>query len=96
MSGSQRAGCWRVRVLTSAEPEGPLLAAALAFPPQPLSGLTNIDPSTIQSFHGDEKTLPLGPNPVGHGDSTVFKDHCSGWLRVPPHLAKIRVLVAAL
>lgn len=57
--------------------------------------LTNVDPPSIQSFHGNEEALPLAPNSIGHGDSTVFEDHSSGWLGVPPHLAKIRDWVAA-
>lgn len=95
MSSPKRAGCWRGGVRTSAEPEWQWLASAFAFLPQFLLGLTNIDPPAVQSFHGDEKALPLASNPVGHRDSTVFKDHCAGWLGVPPHLAKIRVWVAA-
>ena len=63
-------------------------------PCPPLRVLTNIDPPSIQAFHGDKEALPLVPNSVGHRDSTVFKDDGSGWLRVPPNLAKIRECMA--
>lgn len=51
-----------------------------------MSLLTDVNPASIQAFHGDVETLTLLTKPVGHWDGTVLKYHRSSRLRIPTHL----------
>lgn len=51
-----------------------------------ISLLTNVNPASVQAFHGDVEPLTLLTKPVGHWDGTVLKYHRSSRLRVPTHL----------
>lgn len=48
--------------------------------------LTDVNPASIQAFHGDIEALSFLAEPVAHWNSAVLKDHCPGGLRVPAHL----------
>lgn len=48
--------------------------------------LTDVNPASVQAFHGDAKALSLLAEPVARWNSTVLKDHRPGGLRVPTHL----------
>lgn len=48
--------------------------------------LTNINPASIQAFHGDAEALSFLTKPVSHWNGTVLKYDRSGWLRVPAYL----------
>lgn len=51
-----------------------------------VSLLTNVNPASIQAFHGDIESLSLLTEPVGHWNGTILKYDRSGRLRVPAHL----------
>lgn len=51
-----------------------------------ISLLTDVNPASVQAFHGDVEPLTLLTKPVGHWDGTVLKYHRSSRLRVPAHL----------
>lgn len=48
--------------------------------------LTDVNPASVQAFHGDAEALSFLAEPVAHRNSTVLKDHRPGGLRVPTHL----------
>lgn len=54
--------------------------------PVPFLLLTNVNPASVQAFHGDVEPLSLLTQPVGHWHGTVLKYNRSSWLRVPTHL----------
>ena len=55
-------------------------------PAMPAVPPTNVDPSTVESLHGNLKTLTLPAQPAGHWYTTVLQKDLSCWLRVPSHL----------
>lgn len=48
--------------------------------------LTDVNPASVQAFHGDAKALTLLAEPVARWNDAVLKDHRPGGLRVPSHL----------
>lgn len=48
--------------------------------------LTDVDPASVQAFHGDVEPLSLLTEPVGHWHGAVFEYHRSSRLRIPTHL----------
>lgn len=48
--------------------------------------LTDVNPASVQAFHGDVEPLSLLTEPVGHRHGTVLKYHRSRRLRIPSHL----------
>lgn len=48
--------------------------------------LTDVNPASVQAFHGDAKALPFLAEPVADRNGAVLKDHRPGGLRVPTHL----------
>jgi hypothetical protein len=51
--------------------------------------LTDIDPASIETSHGDIETLSFQAEQIGHWNGTILKYHGSGWLRIPPHLQNV-------
>lgn len=48
--------------------------------------LTDVNPASVQAFHGDIEPLSLLAEPVGHRHGTVLKYYRPGRLRIPTHL----------
>lgn len=48
--------------------------------------LTDVNPASVQAFHGDTEPLTFLTEPVGHWHGTVLKYHRSRGLRIPTHL----------
>lgn len=48
--------------------------------------LADVNPASVQAFHGDAKALTFLAEPVARWNGAVLKDHRPGGLRVPSHL----------
>ncbi len=46
----------------------------------------DVEPSAVETAHGDLEPLPFGAHPIGHRHAAVLEHHHGGRLRVPAEL----------